>query len=162
MNALEQKIRDFCARSLDPLVGTGGFDFVHDLAAQMPIRAIGMLLGIPEKDQEALRDRSNTNMRTEAGKPMQLSDKGIHSLGDSNAEYVDWRAEHPSDDLMTEMLNLEFEDEHGVTRRLRRDELLLYINFVAQAGNETTTKLIGWTGKMLAEHPDQRRELAGR
>ena len=31
---------------------------------------------------------------------------------------------------------------------------------LAGAGNETTTRLIGWTGKLLAEHPDQRRELA--
>ena len=30
---------------------------------------------------------------------------------------------------------------------------------VAGAGNETTTRLIGWAGKVLAEHPDQRREL---
>ena len=30
---------------------------------------------------------------------------------------------------------------------------------VAQAGNETTTRLIGWAGKVLAEHPDQRRAL---
>ena len=27
------------------------------------------------------------------------------------------------------------------------------------AGNETTTRLIGWAGKVLAEHPDQRRAL---
>jgi cytochrome P450 len=27
---------------------------------------------------------------------------------------------------------------------------------LASAGNETTTRLIGWTGKVLAEHPDQR------
>jgi cytochrome P450 len=81
-------------------------------------------------------------------------------LGDSYAAYIDWRAEHPSDDIMTELLNVEFEDETGTTRRLRRDELLLYVNVVAQAGNETTTRLIGWAGKVLAEHPDQRRELA--
>jgi cytochrome P450 len=31
---------------------------------------------------------------------------------------------------------------------------------LAGAGNETTTRLIGWTGKLLSEHPDQRRELA--
>jgi cytochrome P450 len=31
---------------------------------------------------------------------------------------------------------------------------------LAAAGNETTTKLIGWAGKVLAEHPDQRREIA--
>ena len=29
------------------------------------------------------------------------------------AEYIDWRAEHPSDDIMTELLNAEFEDETG-------------------------------------------------
>src|SRR3546814_4057892 len=74
-------------------------------------------------------------------------------------EYIDWRAKHPSDDVMTDLLNAEFEDEHGVTRRLTRDEVLLYVNVVAGAGNETTNRLIGWAGKVLADHLDQRREL---
>ena len=69
------------------------------------------------------------------------------------AEYIDWRAEHPSDDLMTELLHAEFEDETGTTRRLTRDEILTYVNVIAGAGNETTTRLIGWAGKVLAEHP---------
>ena len=30
---------------------------------------------------------------------------------------------------------------------------------IAGAGNETATRLIAWTGKLLAEHPDQRREI---
>ena len=30
---------------------------------------------------------------------------------------------------------------------------------IVGAGNETTTRLIGWAGKCLAENPDQRREL---
>jgi cytochrome P450 len=30
---------------------------------------------------------------------------------------------------------------------------------VSTAGNETTTRLIGWAGKVLADHPEQRREL---
>src|SRR5258708_25044982 len=33
MNAIEPKVREFCARSLDPLVGEGRFDFIHDLGA---------------------------------------------------------------------------------------------------------------------------------
>ena len=49
MNAIEPKVREFCARSLAPLVGSGGFDFIADLGAQMPMRTIGMLLGIPER-----------------------------------------------------------------------------------------------------------------
>jgi cytochrome P450 len=75
------------------------------------------------------------------------------------AEYVDWRAEHPSDDIMTELLNVEFVDETGTTRKLTRQELLTYIEVVAGAGNETTTRLIGWSAKVLADHPDQRAQL---
>jgi cytochrome P450 len=79
--------------------------------------------------------------------------------GEIFADYIDWRAEHPSDDLMTELLNAEFVDETGTTRRLTREEILTYVTVIAGAGNETTTRLIGWAGKVLAEHPDQRREL---
>jgi cytochrome P450 len=155
---LEAKIRDFCARSLDPLVGTGRFDFVADLGAQMPMRTISMLLGIPESDQEAVRDHANAQMRTEGGQPMKMASEGLDA-GQIFADYIDWRAEHPSDDIMTDLLTVEFTDETGTDRRLSRDELLMYLNVVATAGNETTTRLIGWAGKVLADHPDQRREL---
>jgi cytochrome P450 len=155
---LEDKIRSFCAQSLDPLVGTGRFDFIADLGAQMPMKTIGMLLGIPESDQEAIRDHGNAQMKTEAGEPMKMASEGLDA-GQIFAEYLDWRAEHPSDDIMTDLLTVEFTDEHGVTRRLTRDELLIYLNVVATAGNETTTRLIGWAGKVLADHPDQRRDV---
>src|SRR5438105_1848803 len=59
INALEPMIRDFCAQLLDPLVGSGRFDFVTDLGAIMPMKVISMLLGIPEDDQEYIRDRGN-------------------------------------------------------------------------------------------------------
>ena len=75
------------------------------------------------------------------------------------AEYIDWRADHPSDDLMTQLLNAEVEED-GESRRLTRTEVLMYTSMVAGAGNETTTRLIGFAGQLLAEHPDQRRELA--
>jgi len=155
--ALEPKIRELCAECLDPHVGSDGFDIIATLGAQMPMRVIGMLLGIPEDDQEAVRDRVDRNLRTEAGQPMKVS--GSFASGEDFAEYIDWRAEHPSDDIMTDLLNAEFEDETGTVRRLRREELLTYLSVVAGAGNETTTRLIGWTAKVLADHPDQRREL---
>ncbi len=154
---LEPKIREFCARSLDPLIGAGGFDFIADLGAQMPMRVIGMLLGVPEQDQEAVRDSVDRSLRTEAGQPMKVSADFVE--GEMFAEYIDWRAEHPSDDIMTELLHAEFEDETGTIRRLTREELQTYLTVIAGAGNETTTRLIGWTGKVLADHPDQRQEL---
>jgi len=154
---LEVKIRDFCVRSLDPLVGAGGFDFIADLGAQVPMKTIGMLLGIPESDQETIRDESMGAMRTKAGEPLKFDNFMVSA--EMFADYVEWRAQHPSDDLMTELLEAEFEDEKGTVRHLTRDELLNYVNVLAGAGNETTNRLIGWTGKTLGEHPDQRHEL---
>ena len=155
--ALEPQIREFCARSLDPLVGAEEFDFIADLGAQMPMRVIGMLLGIPEQDQEAVRDKVDANLRTEAGQPMEVSENFVPT--DMFAAYIDWRADHPSDDIMTELLNVEFVDETDTVRKLTRNELLTYLEVLAGAGNETTTRLIGWTAKVLADHPDQRAEL---
>ncbi len=157
MDALEPMIREFCARTLDPLVGTGSFNFVDDLGAQMPMRVIGMLLGIPEESLSAVRQRSDDNLRTEAGKPLEFSENNF--VGENFEEYVDWRAKNPSDDIMTELLNAEFTDETGTRRRLTRDEILIFVNVLAGAGNETTNRLIGWTGKVLADHPDQRAQL---
>ncbi|MBE9373326.1 cytochrome P450 [Saccharopolyspora sp. HNM0983] len=157
---LEPEIRELCVRSLDPHVGTGRFDFVNDLGKQMPMRVISKLLGIPEEDQEAVRDSVDAELRTEAGKPMpKYSEDGEFSTGEIFEQYIDWRTENPSDDIMTELLNVDFEDETGTTRKLTREELLTYLNVVAGAGNETTTRLIGWAGKVLADHPEQRQQL---
>jgi cytochrome P450 len=158
VNALEPKIREFCAQSLEPLVAGGEFDFITDFGAVMPMRVISALLGIPEGDQEKIRDHGNAQLRTEEGKPMSAAQDGLVT-GEIFEAYIDWRADNPSDDIMTELLNVEFVDEHGLTRKLTREEILIYINVVAGAGNETTTRLIGWAAKVLAEHPDQRREL---
>jgi cytochrome P450 len=152
--ALEPQMRSYCADILDPLVGVDRFDLIADFAAQMPARVIGMLVGIPDEDLAEVHARTNASLRTEDGQPMDPS--GMSGMFDLFGEYIDWRVDHPSDDIMTELLNAELDDADGVRRRLSRDELLTYISIVAGAGNETTTRLIGWAGKVLAEHPDQR------
>jgi cytochrome P450 len=158
---LEPQVRAYCARSLDPLVGSDGFDFIADLGSQMPMRVIGMLLGIPEEDQEALRDRIDAGLSLEEGAPSSSAFGGGSSAETRFPEYIEWRRKHPSDDLMTELLNARFVDDAGVERTLRDAELLAYIGLLAGAGNETTTRLIGWTGCLLDRFPDERRLLAG-
>jgi cytochrome P450 len=158
MNALEDQVREFCASCLDPLVGTDRFDFIADLGAELPMRVIGMLLGIPDSDQASIRDKADRMLRTEAGKPMDVNAESLVS-GRMFEEYIDWRMEHPSDDLMTLLLTSEFEDEDGTRRTLTRQEVLTYTQVIAGAGNETTGRLIGWLGKVLSDHPDQRRAL---
>jgi cytochrome P450 len=158
MQALEPQVRAYCAEVLDPLVGTGEFDFVADLGKFMPMRVIGMLLGIPVEDQEAIREQIDDGLRLEEGVPNETEYDALRSA-QVFSDYITWRADHPSDDLMTELLNAEFEDEHGTTRTLTHEEILGYVGLLSGAGNETTTRLIGFAGEVLGRHPDQRREL---
>jgi cytochrome P450 len=160
MNLLEPKVRQFCAGCLDPLVGSGGFDLIGDYGVEVPMRTIGMLLGIPEEDQSAIRERIDESLRLDDGAMPDLAAQYSAAQASGFEEYIAWREQHPSDDVMTELLNAEYEDETGTRRRLTRPELLNYVNLLAAAGNETTTRLIGWAGKVLAEHPDQRADMA--
>ncbi|CAN5165474.1 hypothetical protein BH09ACT8_BH09ACT8_09750 [soil metagenome] len=167
MAAIEDQVRRFCIGCLDPLVGSDGFDIIAELASMMPMRVIGMLLGIPEADQVSHRDRQDANLRTRPGAPMKVARADAIADGRMFADYVEWRAQNPSDDLMTALLNVDFEDDRGEIRKLTRKEVLHYTQVVAGAGNETTGRLIGWLAKVLAEHmaalePRRRRDPAVR
>jgi cytochrome P450 len=60
---------------------------------------------------------------------------------------------------MTELLNAAVDEPDGSRRPLTRHEVVTYASMVAGAGNETATRLIGFTMQLLAQHPDQRRLL---
>ena len=158
MEAIEPLARRYCERALDQLVGSSRFDFIADLGAQIPMRTIGYLLGIPEEGQQAVRDNTNQAIGLKDSSGYAVSENAFENSYQLFADYIEWRAEHPSDDLMTQLLNAEVEDE-GEIRRLTRTEVLMYTSMVAGAGNETTTRLIGFIGALLSDHPDQRREL---
>jgi cytochrome P450 len=158
MEAVEPLTRAFCARALDPLLGTGGFDFVENLGAMVPMRTIGYLLGIPEDGQEAIRDKGGRQLTLKEATFRPATKEFFERSYEMFSDYIDWRVDHPSDDLMTQLLNAEVEDDGG-TRRLTRIEVLQYTSVIAGAGNETTTRLIGFLGQLLAEHPDQRRQI---
>src|SRR3546814_11543739 len=91
-------------------------------ACSSDLRVIGRLLGVPEADQAAVRDGIDAKLRTEAGKPLEVEEGFVTDRGQFD-DYIDWRAEHPSDDIMTDLLNVEFEDETGTVRRPAREEL---------------------------------------
>jgi cytochrome P450 len=132
MLGIEQEIRKLCARSLDPLIGRDSFDMIGNLGAEVPMRAISMLLGIPEEDQVAIRESVDARMRTEAGKPIDLAkqqDLQTEALGNFE-EYIKWREKNPSDDMMTELINADFKDPSGTTRKLTREEIVSIVNVV--------------------------------
>jgi cytochrome P450 len=160
MLAVESLVREFCTGELDPLIGADGFDFIADLGAMLPMRTIGYLLGIPEADQAKIRDRNGAFLDiAKGGEPSEISQKIFEDTIVMFAEFIEYRASHPSDDLMTELLQAEIDESDGTRRPLSRTEVLSYTAMIAGAGNETTARLIGFMAQLLSDHPDQRREL---
>ena len=158
MEAIEPLTRQFCVRALDSLAGASRFDVIGDFGALIPMRTIGYLLGIPEQGQQQIRDNTDASIGLKEGSFQSVSAATFENAYQLFADYIEWRAEHPSDDVMTQLLNAEVEDA-GQLRPLSRLEVLTYTSMIAGAGNETTTRLIGFIAQLLAEHPDQRREL---
>jgi cytochrome P450 len=158
MEAIEHLVRQYCVRALDALAGASRFDLIADFGALIPMRTIGYLLGIPEEGQQQIRDNTDASIGLKEGSFQSVSAASFENAYQLFAEYIDWRAEHPSDDLMTQLLNAEVEED-GELRPLTRVEVLTYTSMIAGAGNETTTRLIGFIGQLLDQHPDQRREL---
>jgi cytochrome P450 len=159
---IEPKIRAFCAATLDPLVEQGRFDFITDLGAEVPMRTIGMMLGMTAADQERNRQRVDDGMKLDAdGVPVEGSAALLALLDpETFASYIDYREKNPSDDLMTDLLNATYTDTDGTEKHLDKSAIMTYVGLLAAAGNETTVRLIGWAGKVLADNPDQRRRLA--
>lgn len=160
MLGLEEKVREITVAVLDQLVGRDEFDFIGDIGAQVPMRVIGTLLGIPEEQFQEVRETVDSMLITEEGKPIDYDGDASIGMIESFAPYIEWRKNNPSDDITTELLNAEFKDADGSMRKLTDEELLNIFCVLAGAGNETTNKLIGWMGKLLSEHPEQRKMLA--
>jgi cytochrome P450 len=156
---LEAQIRALSQEIVDRLVGREHFDFVRDFALQLPVQVIGMLVGVPKEDQADLLAIFQKNLHEGSADPEQQLLQSILESAAWFNEYLDWREKHPADDVMTQLMEFEFEDEMGVTRTLRRDEIVTYLTLIMSAGSDTTATAISWAGSLLSDHPDQRREL---
>ncbi|MDQ2650351.1 MAG: cytochrome P450 [Actinomycetota bacterium] len=158
MLELEPLVRGYCVRALDALLGRDEFDVIGEFGVEVPLRTIGLLFGIPEALQDSYRQSTDAAISTD-GTPIEFDQSSFDAVLSVLGDYVDWRSAHPGDDLMTELLDAVVDEPDGSTRPLTRDEVVTYASMVAGAGNETATRLIGFTVQLLAQHPDQRQLL---
>ncbi|HKY16144.1 MAG TPA: cytochrome P450 [Microthrixaceae bacterium] len=155
---LEPLVRGYAVKALDALLGRDEFDIIADFGVELPLRTIGYLFGIPETDQDEYRKATDDAITTD-GTPIEFDQSSFDAVLAVLVDYVEWRSKNPGDDLMTELLNAEVDEPDGSRRPLTRDEVVTYASMVAGAGNETATRLIGFTMQLLAQHPDERRLL---
>jgi cytochrome P450 len=160
VNSLEPQIRELCHEILEPAIGLSSFDFMGEVANRIPIRVIGMLLGLPKADQADLHAVFHQNLHIDAASPHKDALAGIVECAAWFDRYLDERAQNPADDVMTRLLHMELTDETGETRLLRRDEILTYLTLIASAGSDTTALALGWAVQAFGEHPEQLELLA--
>jgi cytochrome P450 len=159
---LEVRVRELCAQFLDPFVGTSGFDYVEDFAALIPTMIIGALLGVPEQDQNMLRVWGDLMLRYEPDGPSPEVLAARDNFSAYLREFVDERVKRPRDDMTSELLQADLVLGHGRTRKLGYEEVLIFFSLLELAGSETTARLLGWAGVLLARHPEQRAKLVAR
>ncbi|MDQ1475348.1 MAG: hypothetical protein QOE62_577 [Actinomycetota bacterium] len=159
--ALEDRVRALCAELMDPLVGSGGFDYVQEFAAQLPSRVTSSLVGVPPEDQEEQRRLVDAMFHIEPGVGTMNEAAGAAALALITylGELVAKRTADPRDDMVSDLIRAEITDEHGHVRRLTADECTRFALLLYSAGTETVAKLLGNAAVVLAQHPSERAEL---
>ena len=156
---LEASVQTVAAEIVDEVGPTGGCDFVTDIAAALPLRNVCDLMCIPDSLYRHVFDQ--TNIILGAGDPEFVPPGASRAeavvaageaLNDVMEDLSKVRAEHPSDDLTSVLLQAEVDGE-----RLTPAELGSFFNLLVAAGNETTRNAISWGLVLLTQHPDQRR-----
>jgi cytochrome P450 len=159
---LEARIRELCAELFDAQRGRDEFDYVQDFAARLPAEVIAALIGVPESDRQYVREHIDLVFHIEPGVGMinDISLEAGNVLNRYLSDQLKDRAQHPLDDMLTDLVRAEITDEHGELRKLTPSEATTFANLIISAGTETVARLLGNAAVVLAEHPRQRAELA--
>lgn len=158
---LEQRIRDLCAEYLDPYVGSGGFDYVHEFTMRLPVMVISTLLGFPEEDHDQLREWSDLQVSREEGRAGS-TEAARHAMVEQfqyMAAFVAEKRARPDDGFVSALLGAEVDDPDRGPRPLDDLEAMGMIGLISSAGNETVARLLGWAAVVLAANPEQRAKL---
>jgi cytochrome P450 len=159
---LEPRVRALCTEMLNAQRDASSFDYVKDFGARLPSRVISALFGVPPSDQPWVLERIDGIFHIEPGVGM-VNDVSFRSgieLGEYLIGQMEDRRTNPQDDLMTALLHAQITDDDGEARTLTLEESTAFANLLISAGTETVGRLLGWAAVILAEHPDQRAELA--
>jgi cytochrome P450 len=161
MSALEPRIRALAARFLDDFTDAGSFDYVADFGARLPVMVISALLGAPEEDEEQLREWTDATLHIEPGEIMGSRATDLFAnLHNYWQAHIDERRRQPREDILSELMTAELDEEDGSTRLLTDAEIHGFMGLISGAGNETVARFLGWSAVGLDQFPAERTKLA--
>jgi cytochrome P450 len=155
----EAQVQSVAELVVDEVLAKGSGDFVPDVAARLPLKIICDMMGIPESSYATVFD--NSNIILGGADPEFVSDNDDEvaaqlltagqTLKDLVEELGRHRRDHPSDDLISALVNANIDGESLTDQELGSFFILLVV-----AGNETTRNAIAHGLKLFTVNPGQR------
>ncbi len=157
VEGLEPHIRDLAKQIVDRVVQKGECEFVTEVAAELPLKVICEMMGVPEEDHQEIFEITNRMIGfddPELGEDQ--SERAMASMGmfAKATKVADLYREKPQENLTSYLLNREVDGE-----KLSEIEYAAFFLLLCVAGNETTRTVTTNGMRLLIEHPDQLQRL---
>lgn len=141
MRENEAFIWDLADRTIGELAGRGSFEVLKDYAHPFSLLVIADLLGVPEADHREFRDQLEGLLDSRSRDPLGF-------MLEKFTQYVVDRRRRPRGDVLTQLASATYPD--GSVPEV--DAVVRTAAFLFAAGQDTTTRLISWCLRYLAEH----------
>jgi len=163
---VEDDLRARARRLLDAVVPGEAFDFVVDIAAELPMQMICILLGVPESERHWLFEAIEPQFDFGGSRKASLSQISVEEAGSRmyayGQELIASKRAEPTDDMLSVVANARLDDADGDDAPELSDlELYLFFSLLFSAGAETTRNAVAGGLLALAEHPEQLQVLRG-
>lgn len=150
LRAIEADLQVRCDQILDGVVARGGCDLLLDVAAELPLQAIALLLGVPQADRHLLLEWADATLDyddRDPGETSERSQRAAAEMFEYGTRLLEAKRRHPGDDLLSALVHADL----PVTEL----EQQMAFNLLVAAGSETTRNSITAGVLALVEHPDQ-------
>jgi cytochrome P450 len=158
LDILAAGLRARTAAILDAVAARGGCDFLVDVAVELPLYAIAMLMGVPADDRHDLMAWTNATLTyddRELGTRSTASEAAAAAMAAYGTDLIAAKRAEGGDDIVATMVGATVEGDDGRSEPLSDLELLMFFNLLIAAGSETTRNAIALGMAALIAHPDQ-------
>jgi cytochrome P450 len=157
IEGLRARIDAITKQLIDAQMGRRRIDMVDTFAFRLPVAVICELLGVPIADADRLHDWSTAVVsRVDAATDDPPTDAQLEHVTQAESELADYmsalladRRKHPSDDLLSGLVNAEHSGDRLSDAQAINTAMLLMI-----AGHETTVNLISNGILTFLRHPE--------
>jgi cytochrome P450 len=162
LGKLEPGLRELTGRTLDAASESGEFDFLREVAAELPMQATASLMGVPLEDRHDLVAWSNATLDHSGRELGQTSDAALEAAGSMavyGARLMAAKRDEPVEDILGMVAHGLIDSGEGFQEPVSDLEQLMFFNLLSIAGSETTRNSMALGVAALAAHPDEFRRL---